>query len=456
MHDQYLTVTALTKYIKRKLSGDPHLKTVWLRGEISNFKHHSRGHMYLSLKDEQARIQAVMFAGNNRTLKFLPENGMNVLVKGEINVYEPMGQYQLYIKEMQPDGIGALYFAFEQLKEKLEKEGLFALERKKNLPTYPKHIGVITSPTGAAVRDIITTINRRYPIVPVTVLPVLVQGERASSSIVNAIQYANKHMDVDVLIVGRGGGSIEDLWGFNEEIVARAIADSEIPVISAVGHETDTTISDFAADLRAATPTGAAELAVPSIVELREQVKTLRDRLERVMSVQETEAKQKLERLKKSYAFKYPEQLMRQKEQDLDRVLERLTREMRQVHKNCHEQWVHVGRRLRQQGPEMKMAEGVQALDRQTRQLHNRFHMLLQQKKERFHTNIDKLTLVNPLDIMKRGFAIPFNEKGNVIKSTVHVSAGEPLSLKIQDGRVECRVTDVKEDENGRAAGSQL
>ncbi|QHT47118.1 exodeoxyribonuclease VII large subunit [Bacillus sp. SB49] len=447
MSDQYLTVTALTKYIKRKLSGDPHLKTVWLRGEISNFKHHSRGHMYLSLKDEQARIQAVMFAGSNRSLKFVPENGMNVLVKGEINVYEPMGQYQLYIKEMQPDGIGALYFAFEQLKEKLEKEGLFDVERKKPLPTYPKHIGVITSPTGAAVRDILTTIKRRYPIVPVSILPVLVQGERAADSVAQAVRYANEHLDCDVLIVGRGGGSIEDLWGFNEEQVAREIADSRIPVISAVGHETDTTIADFVADVRAATPTGAAELAVPSIVELRETVQGRQRRLNRSMIVKKDESLQRLQRIKKSYAFKYPEQLLRQKEQDLDRMLERLTRRIEQNKTQTLERWTSLTRRLRQQGPEMKIRDGSRALQRTEKQLNTRMDQIIKTKKDRFHNHIDKLTLLNPLEIMKRGYAIPFNDQGGVIKKTSEVKEGEAISLKVQDGSINCHVTAVKEDE---------
>ncbi|MCA0982797.1 exodeoxyribonuclease VII large subunit [Halobacillus yeomjeoni] len=448
MNDQYLTVTALTKYIKRKLSSDQHLKSVWLRGEISNFKHHSRGHMYFSLKDEQSRIQAVMFAGNNRSLKFAPENGMNVLIKGEINVYEPMGQYQLYVKEMQPDGIGALYMAFEQLKDKLEKEGLFSLERKKEIPTYPKHVGVITSPTGAAVRDILTTINRRYPIVPVSILPVLVQGERAASSVVNAIQYANQHLDCDVLIVGRGGGSIEDLWGFNEEVVARAIADSHIPVISAVGHETDTTISDFVADVRAATPTGAAELAVPSIVELREQVRAHQHRLQRAMDNKHLESRQRLKRLQKSYAFKYPEQLMRQKEQDLDRLLERLSKQMVHTHNQTNEKWRNLHNRLLLQGPDKQIRDGSQQLKKQTKQLQMRFQDILKAKKERFHSNIDKLTLLNPLEIMKRGYAIPFSEDGEVIKHVSHVEKGSALSLKVQDGSIECEVKGLKEDEH--------
>ncbi|MCA1009636.1 exodeoxyribonuclease VII large subunit [Halobacillus halophilus] len=447
MNDQYLTVTALTKYIKRKLSGDPHLKTVWLRGEISNFKHHSRGHMYLSLKDNAARIQAVMFAGNNRDLKFNPENGMNVLIKGEINVYEPMGQYQLYIKEMQPDGIGALYLAFEQLKEKLEQEGLFAIERKKNIPAYPNHIGVITSPTGAAVRDILSTIKRRYPVVPVSILPVLVQGERAASSVANAIQYANQNLDCDVLIVGRGGGSIEDLWGFNEEIVARAIADSSIPVISAVGHETDTTISDFAADLRAATPTGAAELAVPSIVELQENTRSLKHRLIRFMESKSVEDRQKLNRLQRSYAFKYPEQLLRQKEQDLDRIMERHAKQMKLIHSQQTEKWKNIRNRLKQQGPGTQINETKERLNKETRQLQLRFQETLHSKKDQFHNNLDKLTLLNPLEIMKRGYAIPFKENGNVVKEVAHVKEGSKLALKVHDGTINCEVLDVEEDE---------
>ncbi|MCA0970131.1 exodeoxyribonuclease VII large subunit [Halobacillus litoralis] len=449
MNDQYLTVTALTKYIKRKLSGDPHLKTVWLRGEISNFKHHSRGHMYLSLKDEKARIQAVMFAGQNRSLKFNPENGMNVLIKGEINVYEPMGQYQLYIKEMQPDGIGALYMAFEQLKEKLEKEGLFSVDRKKPIPTYPKHIGVITSPTGAAVRDIMTTIHRRYPIVPVTVLPVMVQGERTAKSVSNAIKYANEHMDCDVLIVGRGGGSIEDLWGFNEELVARAISESNIPIISAVGHETDTTISDFVADVRAATPTGAAELAVPSILELREQAKSLRQRLNRAMEVSQKERKQQLQRIQKSYAFKYPEQLMRQKEQDLDRTLEQLTRKMRDRLQQTSDRWTYLEKRLTQQRPDTKVQENREKLNQRTKQITGNFQQIVDRKKDRFRNNIEKLSLLNPLEIMKRGYAIPFTDHGEVVKSVSQVKKGQQLEVKLTDGHLNVEVLDKKEEDHG-------
>src|SRR5690606_2508105 len=263
---------ALTKYIKRKFDFDPHLQNVYVKGEISNFKRHTSGHMYFTLKDEKARIGAVMFAQAARSLKFIPENGMNVLLNGEVSVYEPSGQYQIYVKSMEPDGIGALYVAFEQLKERLEKEGLFRKDRKQPIPPYPKTVGVVTSPTGAAIRDIITTIQRRYPIARIIIYPALVQGTQAAPSVANMIRIANERKEADVLIVGRGGGSIEELWAFNEEVVARAIYESDIPIISAVGHETDTTIADFVADLRAPTPTGAAEMAVPNWTELLERI----------------------------------------------------------------------------------------------------------------------------------------------------------------------------------------
>lgn len=247
----YVTVSALTKYIKRKFDVDPHLENIWIKGELSNVKIHTRGHIYFTLKDENARMQSVMFARQSERLPFKPENGMKVLVRGGISVYEPSGNYQLYAKEMQPDGVGALYLAYEELKKKLAGEGLFDDRYKKQIPAFPATIGVVTSPTGAAVRDVITTLKRRYPLVKVIVLPALVQGENASRSIVTRIEEANEKEICDVLIVGRGGGSIEELWAFNEEIVARAIFASNIPIISAVGHETDFTISDFVADIRA-------------------------------------------------------------------------------------------------------------------------------------------------------------------------------------------------------------
>jgi exodeoxyribonuclease VII large subunit len=306
---RYLSVNALTKYIKRKFDADPHLRDVHVRGEISNFKQHSSGHMYFTLKDEKARILAVMFSSQSRTMKFTPENGMKVIVKGEISVYEPSGQYQIYIKEMRPDGIGELFLAYEQLKQRLELEGLFAIETKKAIPLFPRTVGVITSPTGAAIRDVITTIKRRYPIANILVFPALVQGDNAAPSIAKAIAKANSMDEIDVLIVGRGGGSIEELWAFNEELVARAIFSSTIPIISAVGHETDFTIADFVADLRAPTPTAAAELAVPHIEELLDRVLQRQSRLLRTMKGKFLFEKERLNRVQKSDAFRYPHRL---------------------------------------------------------------------------------------------------------------------------------------------------
>jgi len=323
---RYLSVNALTKYIKRKFDADPHLRDIHVRGEISNFKQHSSGHMYFTLKDEKARILAVMFSSQSRLMKFAPENGMKVIVKGDISVYEPSGQYQIYIKEMRPEGIGELFLAYEQLKQRLDAEGLFAAETKKPIPMYPRTVGVITSPTGAAIRDVITTIKRRYPIANILVFPALVQGENAAPSIVKAIEKANAMNEIDVLIVGRGGGSIEELWAFNEEITARAIFLSKIPIISAVGHETDFTIADFVADLRAPTPTGAAELAVPHIDELMDRILQRQTRLLRAMKGKFQFENERLHRAKKSYAFRYPHRLYEQKLEQVDKLTEMIVR----------------------------------------------------------------------------------------------------------------------------------
>ncbi|WP_164668654.1 exodeoxyribonuclease VII large subunit [Virgibacillus doumboii] len=449
MKDNYLTVTALTKYIKRKLNSDPHLKNIWLKGEISNFKHHSRGHMYLTIKDDHSRIQAVMFAGNNRRLKFSPENGMNVLIKGEINVFEPYGQYQLYVQQMEPDGIGSLYLAFEQLKEKLHKQGYFDQSHKKEIPRFPKSVGIITSPTGAAVRDIITTIKRRYPIVKTTVIPVLVQGINAPVSIQKAINLANNHGDFDVLIVGRGGGSIEELWSFNEEIVANAIFYSSIPVISAVGHETDVTISDYVADLRAPTPTGAAEIAVPSQLELSDKLSGLTRSLIRQMKESITGSKQSLQRMKQSYAFRYPEQLLTQKEQELDKQVERLDKTTNNLLKGKHDAIKSLNARIAAQHPNQQLNYSAKELKQLTKQNNHFMNKIVEQKTIRLRNVIEKLALLNPLETMKRGYAIPYNESGDIIKSTNNVNENDQIVVRVSDGTLECHVMEVKEENNG-------
>ncbi|MFA1821579.1 exodeoxyribonuclease VII large subunit [Virgibacillus oceani] len=446
MKDKYLTVTALTKYIKRKMDSDPHLRNIWLKGEISNFKHHSRGHMYLTLKDDQSRIQAVMFAGNNRSLKFKPENGMSVLIRGEISVFEAFGQYQLYIQQMEPDGIGALYLAYEQLKEKLHNKGYFNAEYKKPIPFYPKHIAIITSPTGAAVRDIISTIKRRYPIVQMTVIPVIVQGSNAAASIKHGIERANNTGLFDLLIVGRGGGSIEELWGFNEEIVAESIFRSSVPVISAVGHETDITISDYIADLRAPTPTGAAELAVPSQQELNERLMQIKSVLYRELDNILSSHHKHLKRMKQSYAFRYPEQLLRQKEQELDKYVDDIQKLLKNQMISKRKEYGNVMERFVRQHPE-KQATG---LKKQLNQLTNRQNVyitqIMKRNKRNLINNMDKLTLLNPLEVMKRGFAIPYTSEGKIIKSASEANKQDQITVNLSDGRLNCTVLDVEEN----------
>jgi exodeoxyribonuclease VII large subunit len=446
LENKYLTVAALTKYIKRKIDVDPHLKDVLLKGEISNFSHHSRGHMYMTIKDDQAKIQAVMFAGNNRYLKFKPENGMNVLIRGEISVYEAFGQYQLYIQQMEPDGIGSLYLAFEQLKEKLHKQGYFDQGHKKEIPLFPEHIGVITSPTGAAVRDIITTIKRRYPIVQVTIIPVLVQGESAARSIADAVDLANDLDLFDTLIVGRGGGSIEELWAFNEEIVAESIFRSKIPIISAVGHETDITISDYVADLRAPTPTGAAELAVQSQIELREKIDTLTRSLTRELTNEMRNHQRHLERLKGAYAFRYPEQLIKQKEQALDSFVLSLQKEMIATKKEKETRLLNLYKRLITQHPQKQLEQSKIKLDEKIKSQNYYMTKLLENKSIQLTNKIDKLFLVNPLEIMKRGFSLSYTAGNEIIKSTNQVKANDYIKIKLSDGKINCQVVEVEEE----------
>ncbi|WP_188206122.1 exodeoxyribonuclease VII large subunit [Alkalibacillus aidingensis] len=449
MEQKYLTVTALTKYIKRKFDMDSHLKGVWLQGEISNFNHHARGHMYFTIKDENARISSVMFASSNRSLKFKPENGMKVLLYGDVSVYERSGQYQLYVQNMEPDGVGALYLAYEQLKNKLQAEGLFSNDRKKAIPRYPMNIGIITSPTGAAIRDILTTIKRRYPMVKCTVIPVSVQGEASPQSIVNGIHKANELKMFDTLIIGRGGGSIEELWSFNEEVVARAIASSQVPIISAVGHETDFTISDWVADLRAPTPTAAAELAVPSYEELKQQATSLTHRLNQQMKQTLNTNFDKLNSLRNAYAFKFPVHLTRQKEQDLDRHVWQLTKNFRNLtdHKAHHIN--SMKERLKANSPKQMITEKVQQKDYLTNRLKSNMTSYHQQQTNQFQKHMEKLAILSPLETMKRGYSITYDDSNTIIKSSKQVGLGEQIKVSLIDGQISCQVLD-KEERDGQ------
>lgn len=445
--DPYLSVKALTRYIKKKFDADPHLRDVYVKGELSNVKIHTSGHIYFTLKDNSSRLPAVMFAASARAVKFKPESGMTVLIRGDVNVYEASGQYQLYAQSMQPDGVGDYYLAFEQLKKKLLEEGLFNAIHKKPLPKYPDKIAVVTAPTGAAVRDIIITLNRRYPLAKVTIFPTLVQGEQATRSIVQSIQSANR-ADFDVMIVGRGGGSIEDLWAFNEEAVVRAIFDSHIPVISAVGHETDTTIADFVADLRAATPTAAAELAVPSRLELLDKVINQQSSLYRVISNLLERQKTDLRKLTTSMPFATPDRLYRPFIERVERASDSLQREIFQQLDRSRERFTNLDKQLANRVPLQK----VKRLDANLTQLQKRVEQstvqTMNNNRLQLNSAIRTLDALSPLKLMERGYTIPYKD-GAVVKSIHQVKAGDELQVTMQDGIVETTVKNTIPIEKG-------
>ncbi len=443
------SIKEVTNYIKSVMDQDPLLTQIWIRGEISNFTHHSSGHMYFTLKDEASRLRSIMFAGNNRFIKFIPNNGMKVIAKGYISIYERDGQYQFYAQEMEPDGVGALYIAYEQLKKKLEEEGLFDPHIKKKLPSFPQSIGLITSGTGAAIRDMITTINRRYPYVHLLIYPVLVQGESAPKSIADAIDQMNEFGQADLLIVGRGGGSIEELWAFNEEIVARSIYASSIPIISAVGHETDFTIADFVADIRAATPTAAAELAVPHIDEVKTSITYLTKQLEKNMIRQTEQARGNLFRLLQSIVFRRPKQLVMEQVQRVDRLEDRLQFNLNKHMAFHKEKFYEVYHQLIQEKPQLKVQTHKEKLYHLNKQLQREMQTLKEGYRKDLSLKVGKLDALSPLKVLKRGYAIPFNEREkDIVKSINQVQLGDIIKLQLQDGKLDCQVWGMEEKIN--------
>ena len=439
--DPYLSVKALTKYIKKKFDADPHLRDVYVKGELSNVKIHTSGHIYFTLKDNAARLPGVMFSASAKSVKFKPESGMTVLIRGDVSVYEASGQYQLYAQSMQADGIGDYYLAFEQLKEKLAKEGLFHASHKQVLPRFPKRIAVVTAQTGAAVRDIIITLHRRYPLADVVLYPTLVQGAGATQSIVQSIQSANKG-EFDVLIVGRGGGSIEDLWAFNEEAVARVIFDSQIPVISAIGHETDTTIADFVSDLRAPTPTAAAELAVPSQAELLERVSSYRSQMYRTVSGTVNQQKQVLNRLTTSFPLAYPERLYRPFIERVERATDSLQRESLQHLKRSQERYRTLDLQLKSRVPLQRIRQSETEVAELARRLDYQMNQVLKNRSQQLSSAIRTLDALSPLKIMDRGYSIPYIE-GAVVKSVSQVKTGDRLTIAMQDGTIQSTVNEI-------------
>ena len=417
MEEKTFTVSEINAHINRILKKDPNLKNIQIKGEISNYKTYPSGHSYFTLKDETSQIPAVFFKYNKqRFLDFKPENGMKVIVKGKIEVYEVDGKYQLYVTRIEKDGIGDLFARFEQLKKDLDKEGLFEDAHKKEIPKYPQRIGVVTAQTGAAIRDIITTIKRRYPICEILVFSTLVQGNQAAPQIVRQIRHAQE-FDIDTLIVGRGGGSIEDLWPFNEEIVAREIYACRIPVISAVGHEIDFTIADFVADKRAATPTAAAELAVPNIREVRNNVNQLSNRINKSIEDKILENKTRLKHVSEKNVLKNPESIYEIKGMRLDNLISKLDFSSKNIISQSRNRLFKLENSIVLKKPEE----------------------IIKPKREAYLKNFNKLEVLNPLLTLKRGYSIA-KSGDKVISSAKDVKSGDEVDIEFDDGIVNTKV----------------
>ena len=440
MSEEYVTVSALTKYIKYKFDKDPHLGRIYLTGEISNFRLRPT-HQYFSLKDENAIISATMFQSTFKKIQFRPEEGMKVLVIGKVSVFEKSGQYQINIEHMEPDGVGALYLAYEQLKKKLEAEGLFSLP-KKPIPQFPKKIAILTSESGAVIQDIQTTVARRFPIVQLVLYPTVVQGVHAVNSILKNLDLVEQE-DYDVVIIGRGGGSIEDLWAFNEEPVVRRVAELSIPVISSVGHETDTTLIDFVSDMRAATPTAAAEIATPVLMEIHQQLRNLQTRLEQALSRQLQIKRERMQALANASIFQNPERIYQVYQQRVDQLEMRLQQMMQQSVQHKRQQLVKHQHRLELGSPSRRVQTEKQALQYLAKRLEQAQVQLMKDKKQQFQRVIQQLDLLSPLKIMNRGYGI-LQQEETIIKSVDQLEVNQELTIQLVDGTVRSKVTSVE------------
>lgn len=447
MGNPFLTVGALTKYIKRKFDADPYLSRVIVKGECSNVKYHTSGHVYFTLKDETAEIKSVLFRSQAQHLKFKVEEGMTVIVEGEVNVFEKAGTYQFYAETMQPDGIGALFQQYEQLKQRLKEQGLFEEKHKQPLPRFPSIVGLVTAKTGAAVQDMLTTLQRRYPLARIRLYQAIVQGEKAAPSIVSCIRRANSDKEqADVLIVGRGGGSIEDLWAFNEESVARAIFESKIPIISAVGHETDTTIADFVADLRAPTPTAAAELAVPSQMELMQWVTSEQQKLMYMQNQRIQQAKERLHRFENSPVFVQPLRLLRPSIEQFELLQERMMTSHQRYLERRQEQVLQRHNVLSYFHPGKKIDEAHRQQQAMTERLTQSMKLQFERRQQALIHQIRVLQSVNPLQILERGFAT-VSLKNQMIQSIHSIAVEDELKIQFKDGEAVVRVTEKRVEE---------
>ncbi len=444
MDTKYYTITALNKAIKNMFEEKRELQNIHLKGEISNFKHHSRGHFYFTLKDETSQLSAIMFASSAKNINFEPSDGMKVLVTGKVSVYETGGTYQIYVSEMLVDGLGNLYLEFEKLKKKLEAEGLFKKEYKKPIPRFPMRIGIITAPTGAAIRDIMSTIKRRFPICETILFPSLVQGMDAKDDIVRNIKLANTY-PLDVIILGRGGGSIEDLWAFNEEIVARAIFDSKIPIVSGVGHEIDFTISDFVADLRAPTPTGAAEMTVPNKSDVIMLFKQYDMRLIKAINTKIDMAHEKLNSLKNNYLLKNPMTLYEKLEQNFDNLYERLLISINNNVSFNRERLNKLKGSFIFKNPKMLFADKAYNYNDLINRLKISINNVLENKKNNYVNLLGKLEVLNPVTTLKRGYSVT-RIGMKTITDIGDVKKDDLILTSLSNGKIESVVTNIYEE----------
>ncbi|WP_303972670.1 exodeoxyribonuclease VII large subunit [Streptococcus merionis] len=444
---EYLTVSHLTKYLKLKFDKDPYLARVYLTGQVSNFRKRPN-HQYFSLKDEGAVIQATIWGGIYQKLGFELEEGMKINVVGRVQLYEPSGSYSIIIERAEPDGLGALAVQFEQLKKRLGDEGLFKAEWKQALPQFVRKIGVITSPSGAVIRDIITTVSRRFPGVEILLYPTVVQGASAAPAIVANIQKANNRGDLDLLIVGRGGGSIEDLWAFNEESVVRAIFESRLPIISSVGHETDTTLADFVADRRAATPTAAAELATPvTKADLLNHLRQQQNRLYTASLNRLRFYQERLRKLSQSVIFRQPERLYDGYLQKLDHLTDKLQQNMQKAYQLNQQALRLLQERLKAQRLDQEIKRQQVNLQQQTRLLKSNMAILYDNKMNKVKQLSEAMLMLDTNRIVARGYAVVY-QKGRVVESVKGVTIGSRATIQMRDGQIEVEVKDVKDEKN--------
>ena len=440
MNREYISISDINRIIKFTIDNNESLRSVYIKGEISNLKFHSRGHLYFSLKDENSKINAVMF-NYNRYLNFVPKDGDSVLVHGKVSVYEATGSYQIYVDDMLQDGLGNLYQLFEELKKKLSSEGLFNTEHKKKINRLPRKIGVITAPTGAAIRDVISTINKRYPLVEIYVFPTLVQGEDAGKNIVRMIELANTY-PLDTIILGRGGGSIEDLWAFNEEIVARAIFKSKIPIISGVGHEIDFTISDFVADLRAPTPTGAAILATSDKEDILKYLKTTKERVNNAILNRLYSCNELIKKYKSNYILNNPMRLYDIKEQKLDILYDRLNTNIRIKLDNSYKIIDKYKSNYILNNPRVLYENKFDKLSSLTANINSSIKRIIENNGKRLDTLKIKLELLNPKNVLDKGYSILYKD-GKIVKNTKNIVLDDKLNVIISDGNIDVIVKGV-------------